>query len=206
MVVLAIIVAITGVVFTGQSSFNKTLVLGNTAYDVALSLRNTEAFGLSSRVAGASTNVGYGLNFSKATPGVFTLFADTYPDAGVAGSCHPTNDATAPNAHPGNCSYDAGQSEKITEYKIGNSITVTDICAFSSGSWACSVTHGGTVSSLDIVFVRPNSDSFMSVNGTYSSVSPVTAACIVLSSAQGGSRFVSVSSSGQITANASSCP
>ena len=46
----------------------------------------------------------------------------------------------------------------------------------------------------------------MSKNGLYSGASPVTQACLAVSAAAGGSRFISVASSGEITANATSCP
>ena len=46
-VVLAIITVISGVVLSDQTSFNKTLVLANTAYDIALTVRSVETFGAS---------------------------------------------------------------------------------------------------------------------------------------------------------------
>ena len=79
MVVLTIIVVITTVVVASQSSFNKTLILVNTAYDIALTLRSAETYGLGSRAFGGVVNAGYGLNFQSGTPQSFTLFADTYP-------------------------------------------------------------------------------------------------------------------------------
>ena len=57
MVVLAIIVTITGVTLTSQTSFNKTLVLANTAYDIALTLRSSQTYGLGSRAFGGITNM-----------------------------------------------------------------------------------------------------------------------------------------------------
>lgn len=209
MVVLAIIVIITSVVLTSQNSFNKTLILANTAYDIALTLRSAQTYGLSSRAAGAAASAGYGLHFQTSPAGLFTLFADTYPGASVSSVCHPTSDASAPDAKPGNCSYESAQGEKVVDYKLGNGITVSDFCAYSLGSWSCTYAHsgaGGGLSSLDIVFARPNPDPFMSVNGSYSIIAPVTAACIAVTSPQGGAHFVSVAASGQIVANALSCP
>ena len=207
MVVLAIIIVITAVAFASQSNFNKTLILANAAYDVALTLRNAETYGLGSRVAGtATTNTGYGVDFSKGTPSSFTLFADSYPAPSTNSVCHPIADPTAPNAQPGDCAYEASQGERVTGYMLGNGITVSDFCAYAASAWSCAHANGGSLSSLDIVFSRPNAEPFMSVNGSYSSRFPVTAACIALISPQGGARFVSVASSGEITANAASCP
>ncbi len=206
MVVLAIIMVITSVVLTSQSSFNKTLILANTAYDIALTLRSAQTYGLSSRAAGAAASAGYGLSFQKARPGFFTLFADIYPAASVSSVCHPTSDASAPDAKPGDCAYESAQGEKVVEYALGNGITVSDFCAYTFGSWSCANSYGQSLFSLDIVFARPNPDPFMSVNGSYSAISPVTAACIAITSPQGGAHFISIASSGQIVANALSCP
>lgn len=195
MVVLAIIVSITGVVFTSQSTFNKTLVLANTAYDVALTLRSAETYGLGSRVAAGGRNVGHGIHFEIGSlANQFILFADTYPSIGGVGLCHtpPASDPLGPDAQPGNCVYNAAQGESIKEYTFGNRVTITALYA-----------NGIAVNSLDVVFARPNPDPSMSANGTYSSL--YTTACIELSSPQGGTRFVGVAASGEITANAASC-
>lgn len=207
MVVLAIITIISAIIVTNQGAFNRTLVLENTAYDVALTLRSAETYGLGNRVVGPIANAGYGLDFQKATPGSFTLFADTYPGVGQSGLCHPppVSDPTGPAARPGNCIYDASQGEQVSSFTLGNGITISDFCAYtpSTLSWSCA---SGNLTSLDIVFSRPNPDPFMSVNGYYSATFPITKACIALTSQQGGARFVSVAASGEITANASSCP
>lgn len=206
MVVLAIIVTISVVVLASQSSFNKSLVLANTAYDIALTLRSAETFGLGNRAIGTTANAGYGLEFQKASPNSFTLFADAYPSAASISSCHPVADPTAPDARPGDCVYEANQGEKVTNYLMGNNITVSDFCAFSLGNWTCAQAQGGGLSSLDIVFARPNPEPFMSVNGAYSSLFPVSKVCLAITSPQGGFRYISVAASGQIAANATSCP
>ena len=204
MVVLAIILTITGVVFTNQSSFNKTIVLANTAYDIALSLRSAETYGLGSRVVGGVVNTGYGMHFDIANPKSFTLFADTFPTPSTSSICHPTTDSAAPDAQSGNCGYELNQDALVMNYVVGNGITISDFCAYTSSGWSCAA--NGSLHTLDIVFSRPNPDPFMSANGAYSGAAPVTAACITVSSPLGGSRFVSVAASGEITANAASCP
>lgn len=211
MVVLAIIVIVTTVVLTNQSSFNKTLILSNTAYDIALSLRSAQTYGLSSRASGTTVNTGYGVHFSNGAPSSFTLFADAFPGP-IASNCHgiPVGGANAPDAKPGDCVYESTQGEKVLDYMLGNSITVSDFCTKQGISWSCTYAHDGAsggLSSLDIVFARPNSDTFMSANGSYAAAPfSVTAACITIASPQGGARYVSVSTSGQIIANALSCP
>lgn len=205
MVVLAIIVAITAVVFTSQSSFNKTLILANTAYDIALTIRSAETYGLGGRAI-STLPLGYGIHVDRAIPRSFVLFADTYPAPSIASVCHATTDATTLDAQPGDCAYQPNQDVAVSNYVLGNSALISDFCASVSGNWSCAVSHGGGLATLDIVFARPNPDALMSMNGVYSSVSPVTDACLTISSPQGGFRFVSVSSSGRITADAVSCP
>ena len=210
LVVFTIIVVITAVVLASQGNFNKTLVIANTAYDVALALRSAETFGLGSRAFGTTVNAGYGLHFESGTPGSFTLFIDTYPPPSPSSVCHPTSDASAPSAQSGNCAYDTSPTnERVQTYTLGNGITVGNFCAKSSNSWSCVYPRGaysGGLSSLDIVFARPNPTPFMSKDGVYSTFFPLTAACLVITSPQGGEKYISVVASGQISANAATCP
>lgn len=194
MVVLTIIVTVTTIVITNQSSFNRTLILSNTAYDIALTLRSAQTYGLSSRARGVVANVGYGIRLQSGSPGSFMLFADTSP----AASCG------TPDCKPGNYVYTSGADALVQTYTLGNGITISNFCAWSNFSWACS--SNGGLTSLDIVFVRPNADPFMSKNGAYQAAPfTVTTSCLSITSPQGGTRFVSVTSSGQIIANAASC-
>jgi prepilin-type N-terminal cleavage/methylation domain-containing protein len=197
MVVLTIIIIMTTIVLTSQSSFNKTLILANTAYDIALTLRSAQTYGVGSRTSGTTANVGYGVHFLKGNPGSFTFFADAAP----AALC------TRPDCKPGDYIYTGDADVLVQTYTLGNGMTIKDFCAFPVlGIWSCESYNGG-LTSLDIVFARPNSVPFMSTNGSYvAPPSQVTAACIIVTSPQGGVRFVSVAASGQITANAASCP
>ncbi|MDO8742635.1 MAG: type II secretion system protein [bacterium] len=193
LVVTAIIMVITAITMNSQTSFNKSLILANTAYDIALTFRSAETYGISSRVVNGNTNVGYGIHIQTAPNHIFTLFADTDPSP----NCHglPSGGAGAPNAVPGDCMYTPSQDEKIQEYNIGNSIYMTNFCVYESGSWSCA---SDGLTTLDIVFARPNPDPFINVTGSR--------ACVALASTQGGSRSVWVEASGAITANASPCP
>lgn len=208
MVVLAIITVISAITLTSQSSFNKSLILANTAYDIALTLRSAQTYGLSSRAragaGAASPNAGYGLHFQTGLAGSFILFADTYPAVGGSPLCHtpPANDPRGPDAKSGNCVYDQDRSERVTEYELGNGITVSNFCALVSGSWRCM--GGGGIATLDIVFTRPNPNPFISTDGSYTATA--SAACITVTSPQGGAKHIQLSASGQIIANAASDP
>ena len=214
-VVTAIIMVIMMIVLTSQTTFNKTLILQNTAYDIALTLREAETFGLGNRApntAALMTNVGYGIHIENGSPGAsMLLFADTSPSP-ASGNCHgiPTlGGASAPNAQSGDCVYTAGSSGdvKMSNYTLNNGITISNFCALDSTSkWVCNHATGSCVaglSKLDIVFARPSQNVFVRTNGSASAAG--TFPCIKISSPQGTSRFVSVLPSGEVGAFAS-CP
>lgn len=208
LVVMAIIIVITGVIFTGQSSFSNTVILTSTAYDVALTMRDAETYGLGTRAQGGISNAAYGLDFRLATPRTYTLFADSFPPAGSPTACHalPPNGASAPNAYPGDCVYGSGDGI-VSTYTLGNGVSFSKFCASSNNgvSWSCSSDAHSPLAQLDLVFQRPNAVPFISENGVYTALPGVTNVCLALSSGS-GTRFISVSSSGEITASAASCP
>jgi len=210
LVVLVIISIITAVVITSHSAFNKTLLLANTAYDVALTIRSTATYGIGSRAAVSSLTTGYGVHFQSPPNNTFTLFADVYPPPTVSSACHPATDDSAPDAKPGNCVYDPIQSEKVTDYTLGNGMTISDFCTLSVGPWKCASDAGNALTALDIVFTRPNPMPFMTgCMGSacnYNASVPVTKACLKLTSPQGGERFISIALTGEINAAATSCP
>lgn len=191
MVVLAIIATLLTVVITSQSQFNKTMTLSSTAYDIALTIRSAQTFGLGSRGAIASGKAGYGVHFSRDEQNTFLLFQDTDPPVGD----------TRPDTVPGDYIYTSLSDAVEQTYTIGNGIKITDFCALTGGVWECS---SDNLESLDIVFKRPNPDVYVSTNGSFAP--SVTLVCLKLSSPYGGSRFVTIGSAGQIVANAASDP
>lgn len=198
-VVLAIIVIITTITLTSQGSFNKSIILANTSYDVALLFRTAETYGVGSRASSAdiTRNAGYGLHFERARASNIILFSDFQPSAGYS-TCHPNNNT--PSDQPGNCVYDSG--EQVNDYLLGNRIYVSDFCAKFSGLWKCANSNGGELSNMDVVFSRPNPDPIV----TAGSWQGGTTACVTMASQYGGVRHVGVYASGSIVANAVSCP
>lgn len=210
LVVLAIITIITGIVLTGRSNFTSTILLSNAAYDIALTIRNTENYGISGRASGSTATTGYGVHFTRTPANSFLVFADTYPTS--PGSCHlPVTDPNAPDVHPGNCTYDVSGGNPLDvlqqTYTLGNGIQIGDFCVYTSttGSWTCANSNGATLTSLDISFTRPNTVVNFASNGTYNA--NVTKSCLKLVSPQNTVRAVVVYQSGLITAASSAtCP
>lgn len=200
LVVIAIIGIITLVVITSQGSFNKSIILSNAAYDVALALRSAESYGLSSRLTDpANTHVGYGLEFSVGP--TFTFFSDSDPASPSA--CHPTPPAgaDAPDAKWGDCVYTADKDAYISTYTLQRGITITEVCTYSSANTSCVKANR-----LDVIYIRPDPHPYMSTNGTFNPGQPTTAACLALTSPQGGARYVAIAATGEINANATPCP
>src|SRR5665213_1332894 len=210
LVVLAIIVVITTIALSGQSVFNRSLTLTNTAYDVALSIRQAETYGISSRAYGTSANTGYGIEFSKTTPTSYVFYADAYPPSGSgSGQCHPTANPTAPDAKPGNCLYDAqyggSATELVTQYQFGAGITVADFCGIdTTGASHCASASPTDLRSVDIVFVRPNAEAILTaINNSGSSI-PLSNATLYLT-ASGATHCVQVTAVGQVSVP-TNCP
>ena len=188
--VLGIIIVITGLVLANYSRFGGTVILQNLAYEIALTARQSQVYGIS--VLGSTTPArvvfagGYGVHFSapanvrSAARTSYVLFADI--PAFLNGK------------------YDGGaelvQSLKLlTGYRVENLYT----------------TDGGaerSVTSLDITFRRPEPDAYITKNNdalTFNSKGELTdgsalqdSARIEIASPKGNTMNIVVEANGQI--------
>lgn len=187
MVAVGIFVLISMVVLVNHSRFNSSVLLGSLAYEVGLSIREAQVFGLS--VRGTATggieplqfDFGYGVNFKIASPTEYILFSDIYPTLN-------------PNRR-----YEV-QDQTVQTYRLGKGHYISKLCGTSSsGVEYCSDSplESNRINSLDIVFVRPNPDaritSDRTTHGEYSS------GRIVVSAPGGETREVHIQSTGQIS-------
>lgn len=203
LIVLAIIVLITAVALVSQQSFNRSLLLTDTAYTIALSVRQMQTFGLSGQRAsvGAPSDAAYGAYFTRSSS--YTLFADTSPAAPgsqLSGKCPGHTVTTAPESRPGNCIYTQGADTVVQTYRLERGFTISQLCGrpASGGSVNCSLT------SLNVTFLRPNTESIMI--GDPSQVE-LSSASIKLDSPDGGaSRLVCITKVGQVSVATSTCP
>lgn len=218
LVVLAIIVVITSIALTGQSQFNNSLILTDTAYNVAFSIREAQSLGLSSRTAVAQ-GAGYGLYFTSATPpgtGGYYLFGDTTNSTAAISTC-PRGAAGTPEGKPGNCVYDYSDvtppiDSIVRNYQFSRAFTVDHFCGQQQDAtltWRCSdANNAGYLNRLNIVFVRPNTDVIITGVRTASpyTLIPLHNAEIYIKSPAGAFRSVCVTAVGQIFVATSSCP
>lgn len=203
--VLAIIGILATVIVTSHSTFNKTILLSNAAYDVALTIRSAQTFGLGSRSTENNVpNAGYGVHFDANTPTTFTLFADV--DAVNTNNCHgePVNGPNSPDATPGNCAYTA--TELVRGFSLGNGMSISNFCVYNTGvpKVVCNKVTSATISTLDVVFARPNTQTFISTDTVYQKEN--IRACIALASPQGGGSYIYVEQTGAINVNGAACP
>lgn len=198
LVALGILLIITTIVVTGQSNFNRSLIVTDTAYTVAFSLRQAQSLGLSSRKFGTTQNAGYGVHFISGTPTSYTLFADVEPAApgnSQGGACSGHGATTGLDAKPGNCIYDS-VNEKVTLYSLGKGFYISSFCgADSGGTQRCS---GSYLDSLNISFLRPNTQANI-VGVRSGTIIPLTSATITISSPDGTqTRCIKVTKVGQV--------
>jgi len=206
LVVLAIIAILTAIAVTGQSTFNKTLILTDTAYDVAFSARQAQSYGLSSRTFGSYTsqNYGYGLHFDRVTPNKYVFFADTSHALAVAGGCS-VGIAGTPSYKVGNCRFDTADGI-VSTYTFSRGFTISKFCGKSGTAAPVCSTDSSPLTTLDIVFTRPNTST--TINGLVNGTSLRTFTCAQLTltdQSRQATKTIRISSLGEVSLN-QTCP
>ena len=171
LVVMAIMVVISSVVLSRYSQFNGVILLRNLAYDVALTIREAQVYGVSGRSLGGVLGVRYGVYFTASAPNQYILFGDSN----------------------NNSLYDAGESIKIYTMRPGYGLQ--NLCAHRSGDLALKCANAGDFTSLTIMFRRPDPDAIVK---TSVSAETYTDAIITVVSATGETRTITVTQTGQI--------
>lgn len=214
MVVLAIITIITSVVLTGQTNFNKTILLTDTAYQVATSIREMQSFGISSRryKAGATDvqNSPYGIHVDSVNNNKFILFADTSntPTPSPALSNCALGTAGTPDAKTGNCLYDTDATpDAIVEtHTFTRGFTISKFCGYvNTTTKYCSDDTVTPLTAMDIVFVRSSTESAINVYRGTSWNSLISAEIYITSADGSATRGVCVSRVGQVSVTQSTC-
>lgn len=172
---VGILVVITSIVLVNHNLFGGNILVSNLAYDVGLSVRQAQVFGLSVREFGVGTgqfDIGYGIHFDSDDFTTYRLFADINR----------------------NKIFDIGDgTEEVFAIKRGFSIK--QVCATNSAS--VELCTGSGINTLDVVFLRPDPDAYIRVDGD--PVGLYGRARIIVQSPQGSEREVTVESTGQIS-------
>lgn len=109
-VTVAIFAIISSIVIARNASFDNEVLLNNLAYDIALSIRQAQQFGINVRVSGGEFDAPYGVNF-EADSENYVLFAD----------------------RDGDNTYGGAESGELLEmYTIGRGALVKSLCDLES--------------------------------------------------------------------------
>jgi hypothetical protein len=137
--VTAVMVFITSAILANNSRFGGAVLLQNLAYDMALTVRQAQVYGISVfRFGDEEFSYAYGVHFSPSTPTAFLLFADAVSENGLYDGC-PTS----------------SECELVQSTNISQGYRVADVCVTGSGAESCG--H----SQLDVTFKRPEPDAYI---------------------------------------------
>jgi prepilin-type N-terminal cleavage/methylation domain-containing protein len=168
---IGIFAMMTALLLAKYGNFNQGILLTNLAYDVALTIRNAQSYGLNVKSAVRNDNLfsyPYGVHFDINST-TFTFFNDFNDDD-----------------HPSNYIYDNGEAISTSQMKRG--VKISALCV-GTGPSDCGINP----SSLDVAFKRPNPDAIIKGDGVTYSYAEVT-----LLGTDGSTRKVVVRSTGQI--------
>jgi type II secretory pathway pseudopilin PulG len=177
LVVVGIIVVVTTTVLANNSKFGGVILLQNLAYDIALSTREAQIYGISVRRFQSSFNSAFGVHYDLTgnNDKTYTIFSDS---VGVENGHYEC-------PQPGTTNCELVQSTSITRgFYIG------DLCVTTGGTEDCSPT------TLDIVYKHPEPDAYIRI-GT--SATLYERARVVVMSPRGDSMNICVDLNGQIS-------
>jgi hypothetical protein len=136
-------VIITGVVLVNSNKFDSTVLLHNFAYDVALTIKQAQSYGVNVRESNLATfNTAFGVYFDTSQRTNFVLFNDV---SGPDGSGNPDN------IYNGSLTFCPTDSlECIQKYSMTKGTGIYSICAGTDEN------NCNPVDKLSILFKRPN--------------------------------------------------
>lgn len=182
-VVTAIIIVVTSVVLVNNNRFGGVIQLENLAYDVALSVRQAQVFGVSVQRYGSGANAdfssGYGMHFTVNDPVHYEFFADLDKDG----------------------FFDSGENVPPSPYTIRNGFRIAGLCS-PQGADAATCLSASPATQIDIAFKRPEADAWISAGGigcAYGAGTCGASARIVLISPRCDIMSVIVGANGQIS-------
>ncbi len=156
LVVLAIFIVITSVVLARQNRFSSDILLSDVAYQIAISIRQAQVYGLGVRSVGGVTkgvdityDTGYGIHFEGPLPASSYIFFPDLNKNGIADVVNGTLETSL--STPGTISYDLSRGQKIVS-----------VCATNANGNGClsglSGVKGGSgnASSLNVIYIRPD--------------------------------------------------
>lgn len=185
MIVIAIFTVITTVALFDQGKLNSNVLLTNLAYDVALTVREAQSYGVGVRYStnNNSASGGYGVYLNMINPEEIKVFHDL------------KDDGTYVEA-------DDGSAEKTYEFLNQRGNRIAGICVLDTsgalteyGVQCPGVPFSKSVDNLNITFKRPDPEANFNVGGN-----PISGPAYIVLKSQDGTncRAVVVEGSGQV--------
>jgi len=173
-VVIALMVVLTSTVLLRQRSFQNTVLLKNTAYELALSIRETQVYGVGVRrdpLDVVSGRYGVHIDLNTLAP---VIYADNNE----------------------NNMYESDEQRRINDFE--EPFSIVNICVTPvSGGEECADSTPSIVG-LEILFVRPDPDAYLYVVRAGGIVEEVLKARIFVGVPSGAEVGVIISKTGQI--------
>ena len=181
---------ITTFVLLAYSKVSDQLFLTTLAYELALSFREAQSYGVSVHQFGtgasATFDVGYGLHFDANSSNTYALFADVGVDGFLNGSYGITYNQSG-------C-INTTECLSVSRLEKGNAIQKFCGVRAADASEECSP----STTFLDVTFLRPNPDAIIKTSGSAPTVF-YKAGRVYLISPKGNTRMVEVWNTGQIS-------
>lgn len=137
-VTITIFVVLTSAILFRNSRFKNDLLITNLAYEMALSIREAQTYGINVKEFNATFNSAYGVHFDVAKNKQFELFVD---------------------ANSNNIFSDPPDTI-VSTYSLRGDNVISNLCV-DAGSGTCS----SSSNSLDITFKRPDPEAKIYANG-----------------------------------------
>lgn len=189
LLVIGILGVITTVILSSHSRFGGEIILRSLAYDMTLSIRQAQTYGISvkSNVGTNQFAYGHGIHIAMANPRNYILFADSYELVG--GSSVLANSDGSDGMYK-------DEREQITSYTLGGGYSIKELCVSNVSGETCY--DPGSSAVLDVTFVRPEPDAYILLSDG-STPKLYSSASITLLSPRGYERTITISVTGQVS-------
>jgi prepilin-type N-terminal cleavage/methylation domain-containing protein len=198
LITISIFVILTGVVLFNQKSFDSTILIKNLAYDIALTIRQAQTYGVNvkeSQSAGKFSSYGVYFDLDPVTGGnqKFVFFADNGGDVFDG-----KQDSVLDKKFNGSMNCLSNDVECVQKYSIKKNFYISNVCAGSDID-NCTSGNNDQLDQLTLYFQRPNPDAFIYLDNDTSVTSNKNYAEVTISSTDGAaSSTIVVTNVGQI--------
>ncbi len=175
LVVTGIFAFLSAIVLANNSKFGGAITLENLAYDVALSIRQAQVYGIAVQRYGENDfSAGYGMHFSTTAGNQYELFADAAIENGK---------------------YDAGELVRLTTIRQGYKVAALYVTPSQGVEIAADA--------IDVLFRRPEPDACISagsvtIDADGRCISPNIGARITVEAPRGDRADIIIEATGQV--------